>query len=84
MAGLDGPVRSIHRGYRAGGSVLAACYPRAMSRKTVFFLMGALFVVSAWAAPGDSAVLQAQQAYAARKLANLERAARDVPVDHVL
>jgi soluble lytic murein transglycosylase len=35
-------------------------------------------------APGDAAVLQAQQAFAARKLANLERAARDVPADHVL
>ncbi len=36
------------------------------------------------AAPGDAAVLQAQQAFAARKLANLERAARKVPADHVL
>ncbi|HEY9145900.1 MAG TPA: lytic murein transglycosylase, partial [Thiobacillus sp.] len=40
--------------------------------------------MSTWAAPGDAAVKQAQQAYMARKLADLERAARDVPADHVL
>ena len=50
----------------------------------VFFLLGALSIASVWAAPGDAAVLQAQQAFSARKLANLERAARDVPADHVL
>ena len=43
-----------------------------------------LSVATAWAASGDTAVKQAQQAFAARKLANLERAARDVPDDHVL
>lgn len=48
------------------------------------FLLLALFTVSAWAAPGDAAVLKAQQAFAARKLANLEHAARDVPAGHVL
>ena len=37
-----------------------------------------------WAAPGDAAMLQAQQAFSARKPANLERAARDVPADHAL
>ncbi|HSJ80172.1 MAG TPA: transglycosylase SLT domain-containing protein [Thiobacillus sp.] len=36
------------------------------------------------AAPGDNAILQAQQAFAARKLTDLERAARNVPDDHVL
>ncbi len=50
----------------------------------VFFLLGALSTASVWAAPGDAAVLQAQQAFSARKLANLVRAARDVPADHVL
>ena len=55
-----------------------------MFRRTGLFLLGALSVASAWAASGDAAVLQAQQAFAARKLANLERAARDVPDAHVL
>ena len=50
----------------------------------LFFLLGILSVASVWAASGDAAVLQAQQAFAARKLADLERAARDVPDDHVL
>jgi soluble lytic murein transglycosylase len=39
---------------------------------------------AALAAPGDDAVLQARQAFVARKPANLERAARAVPADHVL
>ena len=64
--------------------MLAACYPRTMLQIIGFFLLGALSATAAWAAPGDAAVLQAQQAFAARKLANLERAARDVPADHVL
>ena len=55
-----------------------------MFRILAFFLLGALAVSAAWAAPGDAAVKQAQQAYAARKLVDLERAARDVPTDHVL
>jgi soluble lytic murein transglycosylase len=55
-----------------------------MLLKIGIFLLGALFTVPAWAAQGDKAVLQAQQAFAARKLANLERAARAVPADHVL
>jgi len=50
----------------------------------VFFLLGALSTAPVWAAPGDAAVLRAQQAFTARKLANLERAARDVSADHVL
>ena len=55
-----------------------------MLRIIVFSLIGLLIAVPGWAAPGDAAVLQAQQAFAARKLTNLERAARDVPADHVL
>jgi soluble lytic murein transglycosylase len=55
-----------------------------MLRIIGFFLLVALFVTSAWAAPGDAAVMQAQQAFAARKLANLEQAARAVPDNHVL
>jgi len=61
-----------------------ACYPRTMLRIIVFLLLGAFIVTTAWAAPGDAAVKQAQQAYAARKLADLERAARKIPSDHVL
>ncbi len=49
-----------------------------------FFLLGMLPVATGWAASGDAAVQQAQQAHAARNLANLERAARNVPDDHVL
>jgi soluble lytic murein transglycosylase len=55
-----------------------------MLRIIAFLLLGALSATPVWAAPGDAAVLQAQQAFAARKLANLERAARDVPAAHVL
>ncbi len=47
-------------------------------------VLGVLTLASAWAAPGDDAVRQAQQAFEARKLANLEQAARKVPADHVL
>jgi len=55
-----------------------------MFLKIGILVLGGLFAASAWSAQGDAAVLKAQQAYAARKLANLERAARDVPADHVL
>lgn len=55
-----------------------------MLRIIVFLLLGALSPTAVWAAPGDTAVLQARQAFAARNLANLERAARNVPADHVL
>ncbi len=72
---------AIVPGQRCG----AACYPRTMFRIIGFFLLvGMLASPAAWAAPGDAAVLQAQQAYAARKPASLERAAREVPADHVL
>lgn len=43
-----------------------------------------LWGAPAFAAPGDAAVLQAQQAFATRKPADLERAARKVPDGHVL
>src|SRR5512143_2913847 len=62
----------------------AACYPRTMLRIFGFCLLWLLSAPPCWAAPGDAAVLKAQQAYAARDLANLERAARAVPADHVL
>ncbi len=55
-----------------------------MLRIIAFLLLGALSATPVLAAPGDAAVLQAQQAFAARKLAVLEKAARDVPADHVL
>jgi len=55
-----------------------------MLRIIVFLLLGILSMTAAWAAPGDAAVKRAQQAYAARKPADLDRAARDVPAGHVL
>ena len=55
-----------------------------MLRIIGFFLLAALFAAPGWAAPGDAAVLRVQQAFSARNLANLERAARAVPADHVL
>jgi soluble lytic murein transglycosylase len=55
-----------------------------MVRMLWFVLLWMLAVSPVAAAPGDAAVLQARQAFSARKLANLERAARDVPADHVL
>jgi soluble lytic murein transglycosylase len=55
-----------------------------MFQRVGFFVLGALTVASAWAAPGDAAVRQAQQAFEARRPGNLEQAARNVPSDHVL
>jgi soluble lytic murein transglycosylase len=55
-----------------------------MVRIIGFFLLATLFATSGWAATGDAAVLEAQQAYAQRKLPGLERAARAVPAGHVL
>lgn len=43
-----------------------------------------LVVLSARAAPGDAAVLEAQRAFAARKLADIDRAAAGIPATHVL
>lgn len=55
-----------------------------MFRIVALFLSGMVWVSSLWAASGDAAVQQAYQAFAARKAATLERAARDVPDDHPL
>jgi soluble lytic murein transglycosylase len=55
-----------------------------MARIFGVFLLATLCAASAGAAPGDAAVQQAQQAFDARKSADLERAARNVPADHVL
>ena len=55
-----------------------------MLRIISFFLLGWMSAWPVLAAPGDTAVLQARQAYAARQIASLERAARQVPADHVL
>ena len=55
-----------------------------MLRIIVFSLLGALSASPGWAAPGDAAVREAQQAFTARKLDSLERAALAVPADHVL
>jgi len=55
-----------------------------MIRIVLFVLIGFLWGTQAAAAPGDTAVQQAQQAFAARKAANFEKAARAVPSDHVL
>lgn len=55
----------------------------AMVRIVSFVLLAALWGSPA-AAPGDAAVLQAQQAFAARKPVELERAARKLAAGHVL
>lgn len=47
-------------------------------------LIGFLWGTQAAAAPGDTAVQQAQQAFAVRKPASFVKAARAVPSDHVL
>ena len=61
-----------------------ACYSRAMLRILLFSFLWLLPMAPGWAASGDTAVQQARQAFAARNLANFERAARNVPDDHVL
>lgn len=48
------------------------------------FILGLATALPAWADSGDAAVLRARAAYTARQVANLERAAADVPGDHVL
>ena len=55
-----------------------------MVRLICLVLFGVIAISPALAAPGDAAVLQARQAYAARQTSVLERAARQVPADHVL
>lgn len=59
-------------------------YPRGMLGRVIIGWLAVLIAVSAWAVPGDTAIRQAQQAYEARKAAELERAAREVPAEHVL
>lgn len=49
-----------------------------------FLILSLVAALPAWAEPGDAAVQRARAAYAARQVANLERAAVDVPGDHVL
>lgn len=55
-----------------------------MVRLICLVLFGVILISPALAAPGDTAVLQARQAYAARQASALDRAARQVPADHVL
>lgn len=55
-----------------------------MLRTVLVFLLGVLSVTPAAGAPGDAAVVDAQRAYAARRVVQLERAAADVPASHVL
>ena len=55
-----------------------------MIRIVLFVLIGFLSGTQAAAAPGDKAVQQAQQAFAARKAADFDKAARAVPSSHVL
>ena len=55
-----------------------------MVRLICLVLFGVIAISPALAAPGDAAVLQARQAYAARQTSALDRAARQVPADHVL
>jgi soluble lytic murein transglycosylase len=55
-----------------------------MVRLICLVLFGVISISPALAAPGDAAVLQARRAYAARQASALDRAARQVPADHVL
>ncbi len=55
-----------------------------MVRIVWFVLIGFFWGAQAAAAPGDTAVQQAQQAFAVRKPASFEKAARAVPSEHVL
>jgi soluble lytic murein transglycosylase len=53
--------------------------------KFLYFLLLSLDAAqTVWAAAGDAAVQRARAAYVERQVANLERAAADVPPDHVL
>lgn len=66
-------------------AMAASCMlPSRMFLKICFFILVFFPVSPAWAAAGDAAVRQAQQAFATRQVAKLERAAADVPADHVL
>jgi len=48
------------------------------------FLLSLLMALPAWAGAGDTAVERARAAYGARQVASLDRAAAEVPADHVL
>lgn len=53
--------------------------------KFLYVLILSLFAaLPVWAETGDTAVQRAHAAYGARQVANLERAAAEVPADHVL
>ena len=55
-----------------------------MMKLICILILGLATALPVWAAPGDAAVQRARAAYIARQVANLERAAADVPADHVL
>ncbi|MCA1925335.1 MAG: transglycosylase SLT domain-containing protein [Thiobacillus sp.] len=55
-----------------------------MFREFCLALLCVFAASSAVAAPGDSAVLKARQAWAGKKIMEFGRAAQDVPADHVL
>jgi len=55
-----------------------------MMKSICILILGLATALPVWAAPGDAAVQRARAAYIARQVANLERAAADVPADHVL
>jgi soluble lytic murein transglycosylase len=55
-----------------------------MLRFLYVLLLSLVTALPAWAASGDAAVQRARAAYTARQVAALERAAAEVPADHVL
>ncbi len=55
-----------------------------MMKFVYVLILSLVTALPVWAEPGDDAVLRAHAAYAARQVANLERAATDIPGDHVL
>ena len=55
-----------------------------MMKLFYILILGLVAALPVWAESGDAAVQRARAAYAARQVANLERAAADVPSDHVL
>ena len=59
-------------------------FARGLIRFVVSVFVAWLVVAPAIAASGDAAVREAHRAYAARQAAAFDRAARDVPQDHVL
>ncbi|MDP1927528.1 MAG: transglycosylase SLT domain-containing protein [Thiobacillus sp.] len=55
-----------------------------MMKLFYILILSLVAALPVWAESGDAAVQRARAAYAARQVANLERAAADVPSDHVL